>query len=160
MPTRRRSRSSGRHINSPRGRSSSRGKSNGKNNAELTPLALLLKPVIGNKSLTHKNYLLQEHHEHANEIRTPGGTIVANYHKKLTPEYLPKYPYPTSNSYGSEESNEPTSAEMRRNARIAYATTMINNPLHPVRTRSANRPEHNIGAYRRGRNPLGRRESF
>ena len=80
---------------------------------------------------------------------------IAYYHKKLSPEY------PNSESYNSEEShNEPTLAEMRRDARIAYATTMINNPLQPVRPRSANRPEYNVGAYRRRQNPLGRRESF
>ena len=179
MPTRRRNRSTGRHLNSPtdteprnlsgtsssRGRSSSRGKFNKKMNDKNNdvPLAVLLKPVIGKKSLTHKNYLLQKLYKNATEIRTPGGTVVANYRKKLSPEYLTEYPYPNSNSesYNSEESqNEPTLEEMRRDARIAYVTTMINNPLQPVRPRSANRPEYNFGAYRRGRNPLGRRESF
>lgn len=176
MPTRRRNRSTGRHLNSPTdtepinlsGTSSSRGRSgsvkfnkkmNGKNNN--VPLAVLLKPVIGKKSLKHTNYLLQKHYHHANEIRTPGGTIVANYRTKLSPEYLTEYPNSNSESYNSEESqNEPTLAEMRRDARIAYATTMINNPLQPVRPRSSNRPEYNVGAYRRRQNPLGRRESF
>ena len=166
MPTRRRSRSSGRHINSPRNgstrrsgsrgrsgstrRSGSRGKLNGKNNAELPPLplpplALPLTPVIGNKSLTHMNYLLQEHRPHANEVRTPRGTVLANYHKKLTPEYLPEYPNSMSNSSASSTTG--------------YAG-MFNNPIRPVRTRSANRTNYNVGAYRRNIRRLQRRESF
>ena len=165
MPTRRRSRSSGRHINSPRNgstrRSGSRGRSRGKSNVKnaselplpLPPLALPLTPVIGNKSLTYMNYLLQEHRAHANEVRTPGGTVVANYRKKLSPEYLPEYP----TSYNSDSYNEPTSAEMRR---YSYATEMFNNPIQPVRTRSGNRSNYNVGAYRRNMRRLQRRESF
>jgi hypothetical protein len=209
MPTRRRSRSSGRHINSPpltqprditrgstsqsgatnqngtrgrsgtrgqsgtRGRSGTRGKngSNGKTNKKnnVVPLARLLNPVKGKKIKRYRNPLLQTGNIHATEVRTPGGTVVANYHKNTSHRDLPEYPNlnssfesynSNSNSYSSQESNEPTSAEMRRNAIIDYATRMINNPLHPVRSGSANRPEYNTGAYRTGQNPLGRRESF
>ena len=146
-----------------RGRSGSRGRAVSRNtvrNGSPITLALPLNSTKALPSVSYKNYFGHQYYPYANGVRTPGGTILAEYHKvgPPSPQTLRRYPsVGSSNGSSSSYNSNVNSEEMFATANAAARF----NRLYPaIRPRSANRPEYNFGAYRRGRNPLGRRESF
>jgi len=74
------------------------------NNKKVTKL----KPALGIASVSENQFYDQSHVARANEVTTPGGTIVANYSLLNHPEdYLKRYPSFSTVSSINEVSNEP-----------------------------------------------------
>jgi hypothetical protein len=166
--------SGGKGLNGTRGRSGSRGRSSSKGRSgskdrnasrnRLRPLTVgfPLNSVRAKPSLTYNNFSDEQYYEQA-LVRTPGGTVIANYHNHgpPSPGYLPRYPSssPGSSAGSSHNSNlsDPNSEEML--AAGAGHAGRFNRVYPAVRTRTVNRPDYNVGAYRRGLPPLTRRRT-
>ena len=148
-----------------RSRSGSRGRSN---NANLpVTLAMQLHDVMGVPSVTNNQYFNQAHFPRAANVRSSDGIRFANYYRTgpPSPQYLQRYP---SFSSSIASSNRISSASNNYNQELEelYAGLppgllhQFNNPVMPIRPRSANRPNFNQGAFRRGRPGFNRRSSF
>lgn len=145
-------------------KSRSRSRSGSRNGLRPLTLALPLNSTKARPSVTYNNFFRQQYSHSASDVRSPGGTRLAEYRKvgPPTPGYLPRYPSSGSSRGSSRSSNSnlsmPNSEEML--AAGAGHAARFNRVYPAIRPRSANRPEYNVHAYRRGQNPLGRRESF